>query len=216
MYILVLQLVERLFLVVPRGCLRFVIVVFHDHTYLLFLQSSWWGRESWLICLICIPGVSWWLSGSSLRCHGTVCCLWLWYFLIILTYHFLLNKTNTTGNNAVEKVALEINYHHFKNLNMTNVDDNQEFCLTITILRMSKSLNLINLFCQRTLREQSNLLRIIIMWYICNTKRVLKCWTLFINFSILYLILVSFLLHGLKELFAQMTKIKMIWKSWQL
>ena len=29
-------MVERLFLAVPRGCLRFVIVVFPDHTHLLF------------------------------------------------------------------------------------------------------------------------------------------------------------------------------------
>ena len=32
-----LVMVERLFLAVPRGCLRFVIVVFLDHTHLLFL-----------------------------------------------------------------------------------------------------------------------------------------------------------------------------------
>ena len=32
-----LAMVERLFLAVPRGCLRFVIVVFPDHTHLLFL-----------------------------------------------------------------------------------------------------------------------------------------------------------------------------------
>ena len=32
---LCLMMVERLFLAVPRGCLRFVIVVFPDHTYLL-------------------------------------------------------------------------------------------------------------------------------------------------------------------------------------
>ena len=32
-----LVLVERLFLTVPRGCLQFVIVVFPDHTHLLFL-----------------------------------------------------------------------------------------------------------------------------------------------------------------------------------
>ena len=31
-----LVMVERLFLVVPRGCLLFVIVVFPDHTHLLF------------------------------------------------------------------------------------------------------------------------------------------------------------------------------------
>ena len=33
-------MVERLFLAVPRGCLRFVIVVFSDHTHLLFLSTS--------------------------------------------------------------------------------------------------------------------------------------------------------------------------------
>ena len=32
-----LVIVERLFLAVPWGCLRFVIVVFPDHTHLLFL-----------------------------------------------------------------------------------------------------------------------------------------------------------------------------------
>ena len=31
-----LVVVERLFFVVPRGCLQFVIVVFPDHTHLLF------------------------------------------------------------------------------------------------------------------------------------------------------------------------------------
>ena len=33
-----LVIVERLFLAVPRGCLQFVIVVFPDHTHLLFLK----------------------------------------------------------------------------------------------------------------------------------------------------------------------------------
>ena len=32
------MMVERLFLAVPRGCLQFVIVVFPDHTHLLFLN----------------------------------------------------------------------------------------------------------------------------------------------------------------------------------
>ena len=35
-----LVMVERLFLAVPRGCLRFVIVVFPDHTHLLFLLAA--------------------------------------------------------------------------------------------------------------------------------------------------------------------------------
>ena len=33
------MMVERLFLAVPRGCLQFVIVVFPDHTHLLFLRA---------------------------------------------------------------------------------------------------------------------------------------------------------------------------------
>ena len=33
-------MVERLFLAVPRGCLQFVIVVFPDHTHLLFLKQD--------------------------------------------------------------------------------------------------------------------------------------------------------------------------------
>ena len=36
-----LVVVERLFLTVPRGCLQFVIVVFPDHTHLLFTVYSW-------------------------------------------------------------------------------------------------------------------------------------------------------------------------------
>ena len=42
-----LVMVEQLFFVVPQGCLRFVIVVFPDHTHLLFLLLSYlvsWDR----------------------------------------------------------------------------------------------------------------------------------------------------------------------------
>ena len=39
-------MVERLFLAVPGGCLRFVIVVFPDHTHLLFFQSIFLQDES--------------------------------------------------------------------------------------------------------------------------------------------------------------------------
>ena len=35
-----LVMVEWLFLALPRGCLQFVIVVFPDHTYSLFLSMS--------------------------------------------------------------------------------------------------------------------------------------------------------------------------------
>ena len=36
-----LVVVERLFLAVPRGCLQFVIVVFPDHTHLLFFKDNY-------------------------------------------------------------------------------------------------------------------------------------------------------------------------------
>ena len=58
---------------------------------LLYVHSSiatiLMGKRERLLGLICLPGVSWWLSCSSSRCHGVVCGLWLWYFLIILTYY---------------------------------------------------------------------------------------------------------------------------------
>ena len=41
-------------------------VVRYFMSFLVLLE----GRESWLFCFICLPGVSWWLSGSSSRCHG--------------------------------------------------------------------------------------------------------------------------------------------------
>ena len=45
-----LVMVEQLFLAVPGGCLRFVIVVFLDHAHLLFLMSRLW-------CLCCVVTV---------------------------------------------------------------------------------------------------------------------------------------------------------------
>ena len=38
-----LVMVELLFLAVPKGCLRFVIVVFSSHTHLLFLMKIFQG-----------------------------------------------------------------------------------------------------------------------------------------------------------------------------
>ena len=46
-----LVMVERLFLTVPRGCLQFVIVVFPDHTHLLFLKKEGKMRISILISI---------------------------------------------------------------------------------------------------------------------------------------------------------------------
>ena len=51
-----LVMVERLFLVVLWGCLLFVIVVFPDHTHLLFFIADLWspagkGLSYWLLCM---------------------------------------------------------------------------------------------------------------------------------------------------------------------
>ena len=40
-----LVMVERLFLAVPQGCLQFVIVVFPDHTHLLFFNCIYSLQE---------------------------------------------------------------------------------------------------------------------------------------------------------------------------
>ena len=44
---LCLVMVEWLFLAVPWGCLRFVVVVFSDHTYLLFLWFKFRFTGQW-------------------------------------------------------------------------------------------------------------------------------------------------------------------------
>ena len=41
---ILLVIVERLFPAVLWGCLRFVIVVFPDHTHLLFLRSTMYQK----------------------------------------------------------------------------------------------------------------------------------------------------------------------------
>ena len=55
--------------------------------------TFWKGRESWLLSYFCLTDVFLLLMfcGSSSRCHGLVCCMWMWYFLTILTY-FLYYK----------------------------------------------------------------------------------------------------------------------------
>ena len=54
-----LMMVEGLFLVVPQGCLRFVIVVFPDHIHLLFLICL--DAKSQFLTLCCIKQLT--LSG---------------------------------------------------------------------------------------------------------------------------------------------------------
>ena len=48
---LCLVMVEQLFLVVPRGCLQFVIVVFPDHTH---LQFFFYIRVDLFVCFVAL------------------------------------------------------------------------------------------------------------------------------------------------------------------
>ena len=76
-----------------------VVHCFVMHYFVSFpaLQLSWWGREPLLLCFNQLPDVFRLLvfSGSSLRCHGLVSTVWLWYmhFLTILTYFFIVFAT---------------------------------------------------------------------------------------------------------------------------
>ena len=67
--------------------------------FVTFPLVSWVRCGTWLyrflifaplLCLVCLPGVWWLVCDSSSRCHGFVCSLWMWYFLIIPTYYFCI------------------------------------------------------------------------------------------------------------------------------
>ena len=65
----------------------------------------------WLLCLVSLLGVSWLLRGSSSRCHGFVCSLWLWYFLVILTYYFGPGQSKDPLINAYNSMQSECIYY---------------------------------------------------------------------------------------------------------
>ena len=52
-----------------------IVLCFAVCYFILVLQSSGRRREGWLLCLVCFPGVSLLLCGSTSGCHGFVCSL---------------------------------------------------------------------------------------------------------------------------------------------
>ena len=82
---------------------------------LLYVQSSYATilmgrereRESWLLCFVWLPGASWLMCGSSSRCHGFVCKLWIgisWSYSLFLTYiynPFSINLNLSTALTAL-------------------------------------------------------------------------------------------------------------------
>ena len=75
---LCLVMVERLFLAVPQGCLRFVIVVFPDHTHLLFsmklLHMLRCNITYWHHFNITLTSLDFW-QGKSYLCHISLLCV---------------------------------------------------------------------------------------------------------------------------------------------
>ena len=61
-----LVMVERLFLAVPRGYLRFVIVVLPDHTHLLFLHYDCSHIED-VHLLFCTHLIMFWIMGFTVE-----------------------------------------------------------------------------------------------------------------------------------------------------
>ena len=62
-----LVMVERLFLAVPRGCLQFVIVVFPDHTHLLFSTM-----QRLRFIFVCTQVV---INARTSMCRATYCII---------------------------------------------------------------------------------------------------------------------------------------------
>ena len=77
-----LVMVERLFLALPRGCLRFTIVVFPDHTHKLFLWSA--DLLAFFVCefFLCFCYSTIWCPGSGLVLIVSIPDRWPLSFLV--------------------------------------------------------------------------------------------------------------------------------------
>ena len=93
-----------LLLIIPIICGGFVLdtcFVMQYFVSFIILQSSLWGRESWLCYFCCVRNAMSLLSFSL--CHWLVCSMRLWHFRIIITYFFAkvdsksINKDSEDG-----------------------------------------------------------------------------------------------------------------------
>ena len=75
-------------------CSMFCCMLLYVHSSIAIILM---GKRELVALLNLSSCCLWWLSGSSSRCHGVVCGLWLWYFLIILTYYFCMELITTCG-----------------------------------------------------------------------------------------------------------------------
>ena len=84
------------------GVLCWLCFGMHYFMSFLVLQPSWRGRGSWLLCSYCLLDVLLLVMScsSSARCHGLACSLFLWYFLVVLTYFLPWSSPTNTPNSA--------------------------------------------------------------------------------------------------------------------
>ena len=83
-----------------RLCLLHILQSAFD--YRSWRYEPWWNCTVWFWSVLL--ATSWLLCGSSSRCNGFVCSLWLWYFLIINTNYFQNISTNKWDvNNCCKK-----------------------------------------------------------------------------------------------------------------
>ena len=108
--VVLLLLLIRCWLLLPLW--DSVIVLCFDVRYfvsILALQSSWCGRENWLLCLVFLVARDCCVALFH-DATGFPCSLSLWYFLIIMTYYFCRgkddNKGHILGDNCIQNFHL--------------------------------------------------------------------------------------------------------------
>ena len=128
-----LVMVEGLFLAVPRGCLQFVIVVFPDHTHLLFLMLSllfisalwspaWRRLASWLLLVMfsvfCYfpmwyPGVWNLIVSFPVLCHRSYFYIYLIKKLNYAYTVFVIKRSNFYTNSEEGSSQKDFNFEQF-------------------------------------------------------------------------------------------------------
>ena len=83
--------------------------VVHCYVSFLVLQSSWWGRESWLLYFVFLVSCS-----SSSRCRGLVCSVCLWYFLIILIFFIRIHSFKIQQNSGIGDITEFLGHRLYK------------------------------------------------------------------------------------------------------
>ena len=111
-----LVMVERLFLTVPRGCLQFVIVVFPDHTHLIFLSQQ---SEPLYLYTYKLPFQKSWIRPDimivSFLVYGFLFACWVMPRSHIhgspRRFYYRLNLTDDPGN-ANFRSSIRMHYIH--------------------------------------------------------------------------------------------------------